>query len=109
MKDQHPPVGESPTPSVSETGRAALTVLQHAARVMKDREARAQALAQRAVDELAAANERARALEERALKAEARAREAEKWLMRLHQSISETLNDWQADETRIPRRPSSAA
>lgn len=109
MKDQQPPLGESHGQSASETGRAALTVLQYAAQVMKDREARAQAVAQRAVDELAAANERARALEERALRAEARAREAEKWLMRLHQSITETLSDWQADELRGPQRPSSAA
>lgn len=81
-----------------QAARATLQTVEQAAEAFRANEAQMRAIAQRAINELAAAQDRIRALEARVLKAETRAREAEKWLLRLHESIRETLAEWRVDD-----------
>ena len=104
-KDKRDPIDDP----CAETGRTALALLQQITQAMKARETRAQTVAQRALDELEASNSRIRALEARALQAETRAKEAEKWLLRLHESIQDTLSDWSRHESSGSNQASSAA
>lgn len=82
------------------TAQSALSVLQQAAETIRTREARAEALVQRAADQLEAADVRIRTLEARVMQAETRAVEAEKWLMRLHQWIQENLDASQSQRVK---------
>lgn len=81
---------------LKQAARETLATVERAAGVFRENEARAHKLAQRAIQELAGANERIHALEARALKAEMRAKEAERCLLRLQKSIEETLGEWRA-------------
>lgn len=81
-----------------QAARATLETVEQAAEVFRSSEAHIRAVAQRAIDELAAAQDRIRSLEARVLKAETRAREAEKWLLRVHESVRESLAEWRAED-----------
>ncbi len=87
-----------PDDVASQAARATIETVEHAAESFRVGEAHIRAVAQRAIDELAAAQDRIRSLEARVLKAETRAREAEKWLLRVHESVRETLTEWQAGD-----------
>jgi hypothetical protein len=91
-------VAAEPDDVASQAARATIETVEHAAESFRVGEAHIRAVAQRAIDELAAAQDRIRALEARVLKAETRAREAEKWLLRVHESVRETLTEWQAGD-----------
>lgn len=91
-----------------QAAQTTLATVERAVGVFRANEARAQTLAQRAIEELAVANERIRELEARALTAEVRAKEAERWLLRLQKSVEETLADWQ-DDAVLHERVGSAA
>jgi hypothetical protein len=93
------PVRHSPENPPRHAGQSALDLIHQVAIVITSNEARAEAIVQRAIDELKAAEERIRALEARALNAESRANEAEKWLLRLHDAIQEKLIDGRMDDT----------
>jgi hypothetical protein len=95
--DQPPGAGEQDE-MARQAARATLETVEQAAEVFRASEAHIRAVAQRAIDELAAAQDRIRSLEARVLKAETRAREAEKWLLRLNESIRETLAEWRGED-----------
>jgi hypothetical protein len=99
VKGEQPPgaVGEQDE-MARQAARATLETVEHAAEVFRANEAHIRAVAQRAIDELAAAQDRIRSLEARVIKAETRARESEKWLLRLNESIRETLAEWRSDD-----------
>ena len=88
----------SPDENAKHAGQSALDLIHQVAIVLKSNEARTEAIVQRAIDELKAAEDRIRALEGRALNAETRANEAEKWLLRLHEAIQEKLAAGRMDE-----------
>jgi hypothetical protein len=87
-----------PQETVKHAGQSALDLIHQVAIVLKSNEARTEAIVQRAIDELKAAEERIKALEARALNAESRASEAEKWLLRLRDAVQEKLADGRMDE-----------
>lgn len=85
------------------TGRAAVDLLNQAADTVKANEARAEALMQKAIDQLASAEARIRGLEARAAAAEARAAEAESrtaeaeaWVRQVHQVVLDRFDDVRA-------------
>ena len=86
--------------STQHAGQSALDLIHQVAIVMTSNEARAEAIVQRAIDELKAAEERIKRLEAHVLSAEARANEAEKWLVRLHDAIQEKIADGRIDDAR---------
>jgi chromosome segregation ATPase len=93
------PAGVADQDDVSrQAARMTLETVEHAAEVFRASEQHIRSVAQRAIDELAAAQDRIRILEARVIKAETRAREAEKWLLRLNESIRETLAEWRTDD-----------
>jgi hypothetical protein len=100
VKGEQPPgVGGGEQDEMArQAARATLETVEHAAEVFRASEAHIRAVAQRAIDELAAAQDRIRALEARVIKAETRARESEKWLLRLNESIRETLAEWRTED-----------
>lgn len=85
------PIPGQPRPSdpTRSTGHAAMALIQRAAELAKSAEERAEKIAEQAIAELQDARKEIRALEARLLDAETRAREAEKWILRIHQSIEE--------------------
>jgi hypothetical protein len=91
------------------TGQASLDLLHQVAAVIRTNEARTDAVLQRAIDELKAAEGRIKALEARALQAETRAREAERWLARLHEAMQDKLAEWRTDEASYASGRRSAA
>jgi hypothetical protein len=100
------PTRHSPEETAKHAGQSALDLIHQVAIVITSNEARAEAIVQRAIDELKAAEERIKGLEARALSAEARANEAEKWLVRLHDAIQEKIADGRIDDARLaPARP----
>jgi hypothetical protein len=103
------PTRHAPDDTVKHTGQSALDLIHQVAVVVTSNEARAEAIVQRAIDELKAAEERIRALETRTLEAESRANEAEKWLVRLHDAIQEKLAYGRVDDSRpAAARPMAA-
>jgi chromosome segregation ATPase len=72
-----------------------LEAVARATEAFRANEQRARTAVQHAAEELAGARAHIRALEARALKAEVRAKEAERWLLRVQQSVAEMLVDWQ--------------
>lgn len=72
-----------------------LDAVARATEAFRANEQRARTAVQHAAEELAGAKDRIRALEARALKAEVRAKEAERWLLRVQQSVAEMLVEWQ--------------
>jgi hypothetical protein len=89
-----------PEDAAKHAGQSALDLIHQVAVVITSNEARAEAIVQRAIDELKAAEERISSLEARALSAESRANEAEKWLVRLHNAIQEKLANGRLDDAR---------
>jgi hypothetical protein len=81
------PTRHFPEEAAKHAGQSALDLIHQVAIVITSNEARAEAIVQRAIDELKAAEERIKGLEARALSAEARANEAEQWLVRLHDPL----------------------
>jgi hypothetical protein len=98
-----------PEETIKHTGQSALDLINQVAVVVASNEARAEAILQRAINELKGAEERIRALESRALSAESRANEAEKWLVRLHDAIQEKLADGRIDDVHPESGRSMAA
>ncbi len=88
---------------VRRAGRAAVELLNQAADSVKANEARAEALMQKAIDQLGAAESRIRELEARTAQAEARAAEAEAWVKRVHQVVLDRFEDVRDIESQRPR------
>lgn len=103
------PARQFPEDAAKQAGESALDLVHQVAIAIKSNEARTEAIVQRAIDELKAAEERIKMLEARALHAESRASEAEKWLLRLHDAIQEKLADGRMEDARTaPLRPLAA-
>lgn len=85
------PIAGQPRPGdpTRSAGHAAMALIQRAAELAKSAEERAEKIAEQAIAELQDARNEIRTLEAKLLDAEARAREAEKWILRIHQSIEE--------------------
>ncbi|HET9904072.1 MAG TPA: hypothetical protein VFQ27_10280 [Xanthobacteraceae bacterium] len=98
VKGDQTPSAEDQDDMARQTARATLETVEQAAEAFRASEAHIRAVAKRAIDELAAAQDRIRALEARVIKAETRARESEKWLLRLNESIRETLAEWRTED-----------
>lgn len=78
---------------VRRAGRATVELLNQAADSVKANEARAEALMQKAIDQLTTAEARIREFEARTAQAEARAAEAEAWVRRVHQAVLDRFQD----------------
>ncbi len=94
----------APTDPTRSAGQAAMALIQRAAELAKSAEERAEKIAEQAIAELQDARNEIRSLEARLLDAEARAREAEKWILRIHQSIEEQFFVAPSPAARAPRR-----
>lgn len=98
---QFPSQGRSSADPARSAGQAAVALVQRAAELAKTAEQRAEQIAEHAIAELQQARNEIRSLEARLVDSETRAREAEKWILRIHQSIEEQF--FVADDTPTQR------
>jgi hypothetical protein len=97
-----------PDSDPQQTGQATLELLQRAVDKIQTREAKAHEMVRRAFEELKTVRAEACEWEARAMQAEKRAEDAERWLMRLHETIQDSLHPWHSDPAHAAKLASAA-